>query len=245
MKQREAHRKQMLLDNTHVESLISALRCDRSSCPNANNYCYELDGVHLKVMPPHMKTWSMSINDGKASIEAPPDGLIATLMPSKAGTSNPLRHGSGSKSRKSNCSSESTFPNPNIQTPVHPMYPYPPYHGLPPYYHHQYSPPPVPIEASGTRGPFRQQLQFSDSIAEEPDPLERLIAYFTWLIRKSPLQELALERAKETLIEDGHTFKMLEKLVDSDFDKMGIKPGIAMQLKAYIDLFKTKTMNHA
>jgi hypothetical protein len=32
----------------------------------------------------------MSINDGKASIEAPPDGLIATLMPSKAGTFNPL-----------------------------------------------------------------------------------------------------------------------------------------------------------
>ena len=54
-----------------------------------------------------------------------------------------------------------------------------------------------------------------------------------------------MERAKETLIEDGHMFKTLEKLVDSDFDKMGIKSGIAIQLKAYIDLFKRKMMNHA
>ena len=30
-----------------------------------------------------MKTWSMSINDSKAELKVPPDGLIAILMPSK------------------------------------------------------------------------------------------------------------------------------------------------------------------
>jgi hypothetical protein len=91
-----------------------------------------------------MKTWSMSINDGKAELEVPPDGLIATLMPSKAGTFNPLRSGATAKSQNSNSSSESTFPN--IATPGHPMPPYPPYHGLPPYYYNPYTPPPAPIQ---------------------------------------------------------------------------------------------------
>ena len=80
----------MLLDNTHIEDLIQTLHCNCPAGPNANNYCYELDGIHLKIVPPYMKTWSMSINDGKASVDAPPDGLIAILLPSKASTYNPL-----------------------------------------------------------------------------------------------------------------------------------------------------------
>ena len=69
-----------------------------------------------------MKTWSMSINDGKAELEVPPDGLIATLMPAKAGTFNPLRPAGAAKNEKSNSFAESTFPT--VATPVHPMHPY-------------------------------------------------------------------------------------------------------------------------
>jgi len=86
-KLREAHRQKILLDNTHVDSL---LKCQCSACLNSNNYCYEIDSIHLKITAPHMKTWSMSINDTKAELEVHPDGLIATLIPSKAGTGNPL-----------------------------------------------------------------------------------------------------------------------------------------------------------
>ena len=57
------------------------------------------------------------------------------------------------------------------------------------------------------------------------------------------MQTAALNIAKETLIEEGHTFKTLEKVSATDLEKMGIKSGIAMQLKSYIDLFKRKTMN--
>jgi len=59
------------------------------------------------------------------------------------------------------------------------------------------------------------------------------------------MQAPAFLRAQETLMEEGHTFKTLEKLSDGDFEKMGIKSGTAAQLKAYIDLFKRKTLNHA
>src|SRR5438552_17355790 len=99
----------MLLDNTHIEDVIKAVHCSHTSCPNQNNYCYELDGIHLKLIPPHLKTWSISINEGTASLEAPPDGLTANLAPSKASTHNPLRSGTGQKAAKSNLSPEETF----------------------------------------------------------------------------------------------------------------------------------------
>lgn len=192
-----------------------------------------------------MKTWSMSINDGKAELEVPPDGLIATLMPSKAGTFNPLRSGATAKSQNSNSSSESTFPN--IATPGHPMPPYPPYHGLPPYYYNPYTPPPAPIQQHlpPAVAVVATNPNFSDSLAEGHDPVERLIAYISWLIAKSPMQASALLRVKESLLEEGHTFKTIEKLSNADFLEMNIKSGTAMQLRDYIELFKTKMLNYA
>ena len=59
--------------------------------------------------------------------------------------------------------------------------------------------------------------------------MEKLIAYFAWLAARSPMQSAALIIAKETLIEEGHTFKTLEKLSQAELEKTGIKPGIAMQ----------------
>jgi len=191
-----------------------------------------------------MKTWSMSINDGKAELEVPPDGLIATLMPAKAGTFNPLRPAGAAKNEKSNSSAESTFPT--VATPVHPMHPYPPYPGLPPYYYNPYTPPLPPIQPSlpAAPGPIPHPTDFSDSFAEGHDPVERLIAYVAWLVSKSPMQAPALVRAKQSLLEEGHTFKTIENLSDADFDKMGIKSGTGMQLRDYIELFKRKMLNY-
>jgi len=235
----------MLLDNTHVEDIIKAVRCDRPSCPNQGNYCYELDGTHLKLMPPHLKTWSISINEGTASLEAPPDGLIINLIPSKASTYNPLRPGTVPKPAKSNLSPETLFSS--ATTPFPPMHPFSQYPPLPPYFYNAYAPSPTPLQQSlpYTPGQIVYPIQFSDSVIDEQDPLEKLIAYFTWLAEKSPMQSAALMIAKETLMEEGHTFKTLEKLSQAGLEKAGIKPGMAMQLLSYLDLFKRKTMNHA
>jgi len=224
----------MLIDNAHVESIIAMLHCD------------QLDGVHLKVTPPHMKTWSMSINDGKAALDTPPDGLIVTLLPSKSGTHNPLRPGNPAKFENPNSSSEVTpslapalapASAPHLGPPMHPAFPQ--YVGLPYYYNpYPYIHPSLPTAPSPSRS-----TQFSDSI-EEQDPLEQLIMYFAFLVARSPMQSAALNIAKGTLMEEGHTFKTLEKLSQADLEKAGIKAGMAMQLKSYTDLFKHKMMSH-
>jgi len=244
----EAHRKQITLDGQQVSTLVPLYKCKRAGCPNANDYCYELDGVHLKLAPAHFKTWSMSINDTKADLETPPDGLIATLLVSKNGTFNPLRRRGDSKSGIPNVSPESTFSN--IATPVpppHPMYPFSQYPQLPPNYYNPYIPPPPPFQARPppAPAPIVNPLQFSDSFGEEQDPVEKLIAYIAWISSKSPIQSPALALAKEALLEEGHSFKTIEKLSEANFEKIGIKSGIAMQLKSYIDLYKRKTMNYA
>jgi hypothetical protein len=70
---------------------MTHLRCGQISCPNENVWCYVVDGIHLKIISAHMKTWSMTINEGEADLETRPTALAKTLMPSKKGAKNPLR----------------------------------------------------------------------------------------------------------------------------------------------------------
>jgi hypothetical protein len=188
------------------------------------------------------------MNDAKADLETPPAGLIATLLVSKTGTFNPLRSGSGSRSGNSNISSESAFSN--ISTPAPPpgsMYPYPQFPHMPPQYYNPFTPPQPQFQAPLPHLPatIATQLLLSDSFAEEADPALKLLEYIIWLGSRSPIQAPAFLRAQETLMEEGHTFKTLEKLSQEDLEKMGIKSGTATQLKAYIGLFNRKTLNHA
>ena len=161
-------------------------------------------------------------------------------MPAKAGTFNLLWPASAANNGKSNSSSESTLAT--VVTPVHPMHPYSPYPGLLPSYYNPYTPPSPPIQPSlpAAPGPIPHPTDFSDSFAQGHDPVERLIAYVAWLVSKSPMQAPALVRAKQSLLEEGHTFKTIEKLSDADFDKIGIKSSTAMQLRDYIELFKRR-----
>jgi len=246
-KAREIHRKQAMLDGQHIAALVALHKCERMGCPNINDYCYVLDAIHLKLMSAHFKTWSMSMNDGKADLETPPDGLMATLLVSKPGTFNPLRIGGGSKSGKSNSPPESPFSN--ISTPVPPphlMYPYLQYPQFPSQYYNPYTPPPPQFQAPlpPVQAPIVNPLLFSDGLPEELDPLEKLIEYIAWLVSRSPLQAPAFVLAKEKLMEEGHTFKTLEKLSIADIEKMEIKSGTATQLKGYIDVYKRQTLNH-
>ena len=64
--------------------------CPDVSCPNSRGFCYPADGVHLRVMPQHLKTWSMAINDEDGDLETIPEHLAKTLTPSKTGAKNPF-----------------------------------------------------------------------------------------------------------------------------------------------------------
>ena len=233
------------LNGQHVSTLLPLYKCQRLSCPNASGHCYELDSVHLKFMPQNFRTWSMAINKGKADLETPPDGLIASLIVSKSGTFNSLRPGDVAKSQKSNSSSELTAMQSAMNASA--MYPYPAFPQFPPYGYGPYTLPPAPLQPPPmpvhTATPPR--FQFSDGLPDEVDRSEQLVAYIAWLIGKSALQSPALTRAKEVLMDEGYCFKTLDKITKEDFDRMGIKSGIALQLRSYIDAFKRKTMNHA
>src|SRR5947207_1739901 len=85
---------QRLIDTQHNEALMNHYKCSLSKCPNGigklGGWCVIVDDVHLKLMPAHMTTWSIAINDDLADIENAPPGLFKSLMPSKTGTVNPL-----------------------------------------------------------------------------------------------------------------------------------------------------------
>ena len=70
---------------------MACLRCGESSCLNENAWCYIVDGIHLKIISAHMKTWSMTINEGDADLETCPTALAKTLMPLRKGRKNTLR----------------------------------------------------------------------------------------------------------------------------------------------------------
>ena len=67
------------IDSQHVDDLMAHLRCGQSSCPNENAWCYIVDGIHLKIIAAHMKTWSMTINEGDTDLETCPTALARLL----------------------------------------------------------------------------------------------------------------------------------------------------------------------
>jgi hypothetical protein len=137
-----------------------------------------MDGIHLKIAPPQIKTWSMSINKGTASLEVPPDGLTANFAPSKAGTYNPLRPGIPTKRAKSDLPPESSF-SPAL-TPFSAIPPFSKYPTYPPYFYNPYTPSPTQMQQTiqSTNGQTAYRTQFSDSIIDDQDPLEKLVEDF-------------------------------------------------------------------
>src|SRR5438045_8785460 len=102
--------------------------------------CYVIDGVHLKIVSAHMKTWSMTINGGEGDLKTCPTALAKTLMPLRKGGKNPLRE-QVSKAASifidSNSSSSATL-TPGQLPPLLPQYPYYPSRDLyhPPTYNY-------------------------------------------------------------------------------------------------------------
>src|SRR5437762_11396637 len=93
---------------------MTHLHCGQSSCLNENAWCYIVDGIHLKIISMHMKTWSMTINEEGTDLETCPTALAKHLMPSRKGGKNPLREQASKATNISinSNSSSSTTPTP-------------------------------------------------------------------------------------------------------------------------------------
>src|SRR5439155_19591074 len=82
---------QNIVDCSNNDAIMSTVKCELKSCPNKAGWCYVVDNVHLKIFPVHIKTWSIAINDGTATLDVPPAILVKSLMPSKQNLTNPMR----------------------------------------------------------------------------------------------------------------------------------------------------------
>ena len=97
------------------------------------------------------------------------------------------------------------------------MPPFSGYPTFPQYFYNAYTPSPTQMHYSLPPAPSQPayRTQFSDSIADEQDPLEKLVVYFTWLAEKSPMQADALMIAKKILMD----IQDIGKVVSSEIRK--------------------------
>ena len=186
-----------------------------------------------------MTTWSICINNSTADLENPPEGLIKGLMPSRAGTNNPLRPPTGSQASRSVISNSSNQLPP--ATPVANFPRFDPYTGLP---INQITSTATPTNEIASVTPLStvDLTIFSDSIEGEADPAERLENYMDWLVSKVPRLAGMLADAKELLLDNGHTFKTIETMPYGEFKRMGINYGIAQQIKDCRAFYKARVL---
>jgi len=70
------------------------------------------------------------------------------------------------------------------------------------------------------------------------DPLERMLAYFTWLISQSPSQAKLLENARNIAVDEGHNFNTIFKISNDEWKAMQVSGGIVMQIMTGATRFK-------
>jgi len=220
------------IDNQHVDDLIASLRCGQSSCPNENAWCYIVDGIHLKIIAAHMKTWSMTINDGDADLETCPTALAKTLMPSRKGGKNPLREQTSKAASISidSSSSSSATPTPGQLPPPlhpHPHYAYRDLYHPPTYHHHRERSPRTPI-------PSRSNIVVSSPIAFEiGDNRDKLTNYFNWLAGVYPAMEEQLQECFLLLKSKGIVYGTLPDISTKDWKDWEVIDGLVIMVRGH------------
>jgi hypothetical protein len=214
---------------------MTSLRCGQSSCPNQNAWCYIVDGIHLKIIGAHMKTWSMAINedaDKGIDLETCPTALAKTLMPSRKGGKNPLREqtsAAASISIDSNSSSSAT-PTPCQLPPPLPSHPYYSYRDLyhpPTYNHHREHSPHTPI-------PSRNNIVTSSPITfETGDNRDKLTNYFNWLAMVYPTMEERLQECLLMLKNKGIVYGTLQYIPTTSWKEWDVIDGLVIMIKGH------------
>ena len=211
---------------------MTHLRCGQSSCPNENAWCYVVDGIHLKIISAHMKTWSMTINGGEADLETCPTALAKTLMPSRKGAKNPLREQASkaaSISINSNSSSSATLTPCQLPPPPppHPYYSYRDLYHPSTYHHHREHSPHTPI-------PPRSNIVASSPIAFEiGENRDKLTNYFNWLAVVYPAMEGRLQECLLTLKSEGIVYGTLLDIPKALWKEWGIVDGLVIMAQGH------------
>src|SRR5438046_1182659 len=78
----------------------------------------------------------------------------------------------------------------------------------------------------------------SSSVISEVDSIERLASYIHWLVRKNPTLATSLFEAKNALFQGDFIFETVEYIINDEFSKMEISPGIKVLLRTQIKRFK-------
>jgi hypothetical protein len=217
---------------------MNLYKCERKNCPNhdKNGWCFDTDGVHLKMNHVHLRAWSMAINTEDATLDSPPSTLPIILMPARASESNPFRKREKSPSRTPSSNSM----NSNTMGPQYLPYPmpgYPPY--MPPY-------PPMHGTSYKATSPTISIAKPTDLInttipsspPEAVDPVDRMHDYFIWLGRKSPSQAAMLSDTENSLLRAGHNFNTMFRISESKWDSLDVPEGIRMQILDGVLRFK-------
>jgi hypothetical protein len=237
------HRRKIVVDNSNIVALQAQWACQRKAlCPWGNAHCYVVDNVHLKLHSQHLKSWSMAINAGDATMDEPPAELARLLNPSVASGVNPLRS-SRTAVNATPVTPSTTAPPGYPHPPPYPYYPYPPptQHPYPHLHPHPlstqspYTPPPQSYEAI-------RSINLRSSPVSDSDPVESLNEYIVWLCRGSPLQAAELSQCRDALKLKGHTIETILHITKEEFEAMNILPGIATQLKMKMKKFKKQRM---
>ena len=188
----------------HVDDIIKRYLCGQAGCPNKDSWCWVVDTVHLKLLPKHMKIWSMSINAGDTTIDDCPEDLAKTLMPCRPTAKNLLRDPAPKATTTSSIPTPSFLQNPPHYPPYGPVTPLPYYPYNHPYLPPTYQPRQEPSPPSPPRR--RAEPQASSPIRFENDPnSDKLKEYFDWLVRGYPgkvqqLRECLLTLKSEEIV---------------------------------------------
>ena len=211
--------------------------CAQASCTNKSGHCYTIDGIHLRLLPQHLRTWSTAINEGSGDIETCPESLAKTLMPVKPSQKNPLRE-SNTKMTQKDIEVLPSHPLPYAQYP----YGYYPY-GPPPYP----QPPPQPMPAismasappATSTAPVIDHGHRSSSVISEGDMNDdKLTLYVDWLARKNPTLMEQLTQCLEKLKGVNIVFNTLSEVPDTLFDTWGFEVGIPLLLKSQMKKYE-------
>ena len=217
-------------------------KCERKNCPNhdKNGWCFDADGIHLKMNNVHLRSWSMAINNEEATLDSPPSTLPINLMSARASEPNPYRKREKSPPQTPALNSMNFNAIPSPYMPYS-MLGYPPY--IPPY-------PPMPgmqhkapSPTISTTNPGKQRtdpvdITIPSSPPEELDPVDRMLKYLDWLARKSPSQAKKFTDTKDSLLDTGHNFNTMLVLDDDKWMKLEVPEGIIMQIREGIKRFK-------
>jgi hypothetical protein len=239
------------VDGQHVIALMDHWKCDSNSYPNKSSHCFVVETIHLKLMAGHLKSWSMTINDGLADLDTVPELLAKTFMPAKGSSKNPFRDPvKTSPSKDPNPSGPSSFQQ-LIPQPFPPFMP--PNFGYYPFTSHGQYPqlPPVlspsPLQQTAVSTIQQNDIDPPSSPQQSPDDsYDKLIAYFNYLIKRNPTLKEPLAICLEKLQGEQIVFNIIDLITDEDFDLWEIKKGIRLLLKSQKKLYlKAKQQGRA